>query len=124
MIKQTIANGKVTVPSACWKIVVIVTESGGDDDLSKINADTRVIAIIMPNDNDLVGDRWAEYRTSVAEVERRTGYHFFDRLPADVSAALKQKVDKTRIASTEPLFHPTHGLFEAGINALESADVR
>ncbi|MCC7350514.1 MAG: DNA/RNA non-specific endonuclease [Phycisphaerales bacterium] len=123
-IRQTIAGGKVTVPSACWKIITIVPEAGGDDDLAKITADTRVIAIIMPNDNDQVGDQWSGYRTSVAEIERQTGYRFFDRLPADVAAALKQKVDKVRIASEQPFPRPTYDESGDRAAALESADVR
>lgn len=106
-VRQTIANGKVTVPAACWKIIVIVPDAGGDDDLAKITPDTRVIAVIMPNDNDLVTQKWAEYRTSVSEIERRTGYLFFDRLPADVALALKQHIDKVRIASTSAVLAGT-----------------
>jgi len=120
--KETIANGKVTVPAACWKIIVIVPEAGGGDDLAKISADTRTIAIVMPNDNTQVDDQWAEYRTSVAEIERRTGYRFFDRLPAEVAAALKQKVDRTRIASRKSSPPPFPGMPEEG--ELETADVR
>lgn len=108
--KRMIAGGKVTVPAACWKIIVIVPEAGADD-LAKITAQTRTIAIIMPNDNTQVDDQWAGFRTSVAEIERRTGYHFFDRLPVEVARALKEKVDRVRVASMA-----SHGR--------ESADVR
>ena len=83
--RETLAGGKVTVPAECWKIVVDVSASGGDDDLAKIGAGTRVIAVIMPNDNDSVGYGWAKYRTTPAAIEQRTGYRFFDRLPADVA---------------------------------------
>jgi hypothetical protein len=83
-----------------------------------------VIAIIMPNDNDQVGDQWAGYRTSVAEIERQTGYRFFDRLPADVAAALKQKVDKVHIASDHIPLRPTYDESGDRAAALESADVR
>ncbi len=40
-----------------------------------------------------VGKKWAPYRVSVAEVEKLTGYTFFDRVPAAVINPLKQKVD-------------------------------
>jgi endonuclease G, mitochondrial len=95
-LKRTIANGTVTVPAECWKVVVSVPESGGDDDLSKINPGTRVITVVMPNSND-VGYAWAQYRTSPAEVERRTGLHFFGSLPSSIGQALREKVDKTYI---------------------------
>jgi endonuclease G len=97
-LKQTIANGKVTVPAECWKIVVVVPEGGSSDDLGKINSDTRVIAVVMPNDNNRVGDDWAGFRTSVSQIEAKTGYHFFERLRPEVAATLKQKVDTATIA--------------------------
>jgi endonuclease G, mitochondrial len=102
-LKETIGSGKVVVPSDCWKLVVIVPDSGGDDDLAKITAATRVLTVIMPNDNDAVGQAWAQYRTTPADVEQRTGYHFFDRLPPDVAAALRQKVDTERVPAPRNL---------------------
>jgi endonuclease G len=103
---QTIAGTKVTVPAECWKIVVVIPEgNAGDDDLAKINAATRVIAVIMPNDNEAVGEAWAGFRTSPAEIEGRTGYHFFDRLPGDVAQSLRQRIDNAPIAPPQPLGH-------------------
>lgn len=101
VLKQTIANGKVAVPAECWKVVVAVPEAGGSDDLAKVSPATRVIAVIMPNDNETVGEDWARFRTTPAEVERRTGYRFFDRLPPDVADALRQKVDTASIPPPE-----------------------
>lgn len=101
VLKQTIANGKVAVPAECWKVVLAVPESGGSDDLAKVTASTRVIAVVMPNDNETVGEDWARFRTTPAEIERRTGYRFFDRLPPDVAEALRQKVDTASVATPE-----------------------
>ena len=64
--------------------------------------DARVIAVVMPNDEAAVGPDWAPYRTSVAEVERLTGYRFFTRLPPDVAEALRQKVDAEPVTLTGP----------------------
>jgi endonuclease G len=103
---QTIAGTKVIVPAECWKIVVVLPEgNAGDDDLARITTATRVIAVIMPNDNDAVGDAWAGFRTSPAEIEGRTGYHFFDRLPADVAQSLRQRIDSVPIAPPQALGH-------------------
>jgi endonuclease G len=102
--RDTIARGRVTVPAQCWKIVVVIPErDAGDDDIEMIKASTRVIAVIMPHDNDAVGDPWAQFRTSPAEIERLTGYRFFDRLPADVADALRQKVDAVPVAPPRAL---------------------
>jgi DNA/RNA endonuclease G (NUC1) len=57
-----------------------------------------VIAVVMPNDEQRVGSDWTVYRTSAAEVERRTGYRLFDRLPPDVAEALRQRVGQTPVA--------------------------
>jgi endonuclease G len=101
VVKQTIANGKVAVPAECWKVVVAVPESGGADDLAKITPATRVIAVVMPNDNEAVGEDWAGFRTTPADIERRTGYRFFDRLPPDTADALRQKLDTAPVAPPE-----------------------
>ena len=99
---ETLANGKVVVPAECWKIVVVVSDEGSEDtedDLAKISLSTRVIAVLMPNDNSAVGEEWAKFRTSPAEIERKTGLRFFDRLPTEVGEALKEKVDTEPIAA-------------------------
>jgi endonuclease G len=90
---QTIANGKVTVPAKCWKVVLALDGGTGTaEDLNKVGPGTRLIGLIMPNDES-VGHGWEKYRTSVREVETLTGYKFFDRVPADVIDPLKAKVD-------------------------------
>jgi len=107
---QTLAGSKVIVPAECWKVVVVLPgPSASADDLAQVTASTRVIAVIMPNDNDAVGEAWAGFRTSAEEIEGRTGYHFFDRLSADVAQALRQKIDSTPIAPPQPLGHGNGG---------------
>ena len=103
----TIGHGKVSVPAECWKIIVVLPDDGGDDDLAKINASTRVIAVVMPNDNDAVGEEWAGFRVSPAEIERKTGYRFFDRVSGDMAERLRQHVDQVAIAPPRPMVH--HG---------------
>jgi endonuclease G len=95
--KQTLAGGKVTVPAECWKVIVIVPETGGGDDLAKITAQTRVITVRMPNDNESIGHVWTQYRTTPAEIESRTGFKFFDRVPAPIADQLRQKLDTARL---------------------------
>jgi endonuclease G len=95
---ETIAGGKVTVPAKCWKVVLAVDGgTGGDDDIGRVGANSRVIAIVMPNDQT-IGHDWPKYRTSVKEVETLTGFTFFDRVPVNVIDPLKSKVDDTHIA--------------------------
>jgi endonuclease G, mitochondrial len=96
-----VLKGSVVVPAECWKIIVVVPDDAGDD-LAKISFDTRVIAVLMPNDQDKVAEEWAPFRTSVAAIEQRTGYHFFDRVRPDVASALRQKVDNEPIPPPRP----------------------
>ena len=89
-VRRVIAGGKVDGAGGMLESHGRRAGAGGEDDLAKITASTRVMTVIMPNDNS-VGKDWGQYRTSPAEVEKHTRLHFFDRLPADVAATLKQK---------------------------------
>jgi endonuclease G len=82
---------KVNVPTNCWKIVVVFPQGGVD--LSRVDASTRVIAVDMPNRQGIALDPWSKYLTTVADIEQKTGYHFFSDLPPDVQQALKAKKD-------------------------------
>lgn len=98
---------RVVVPAKCWKIAVVLDghTPPGPEDIERITKRTRVIALVMPN-NQEVGFAWAHTRTSVKKIEELTGLHFFDRLPAGVAEALKEKVDDFHIPHMNP---PHHG---------------
>jgi endonuclease G len=95
--KEVIGHAeKVTVPAKCWKVVLALENGRGDaGDVNRVGAGSRVFAAIMPNDES-VGPRWTEYRTSAREVEKLTGYRFFDRVPADIIGPLKEREDHER----------------------------
>ena len=59
---ETIANGHVTVPAFTWKVALVLPH--GDNDVSRVNAATRTIAVIMPNQNSINTD-WHSYLTTV-----------------------------------------------------------
>jgi endonuclease G, mitochondrial len=87
---QTIDQGRVTVPSMIWKVLVILPE--GVNDLSRINDNTRVIAVNTPNINSINTD-WGSYRTTVDAIEAATGYDLLFSLPDQVENVLESKVD-------------------------------
>jgi len=89
-ITNTIAGTNITVPGNVWKVAVILPVGNGD--LTRITAQTRVIAVNTPNINTVSAD-WKTYITSVNNIEAATGYKLFSALPADVQTALKAKVD-------------------------------
>lgn len=91
----------ITVPAKNWKVIMVLNAGSGDDP-RKVSRATRLIAVIMPNDMS-VGDDWAPYRVPIADVEKLTGYRFFDRVPAAIIDPLKKKVDKMPIAPPAPI---------------------
>jgi endonuclease G len=99
---DTIGEGKVTVPNKCWKIALVLEDgSGGETDIARVGPETRLIAVLMPNDQT-VGHGWARYRTSAHEIERLTGYRFFDRVPLGIIEPLKKQVDHEHVPPPRP----------------------
>src|SRR5262249_8409249 len=66
-----IDGGKLSVPSATWKVIMVLP--AGEDDVNRVSRTTRMIAVIVPNTLD-VGDSWTHYIHSVDDVEGLTGY--------------------------------------------------
>lgn len=87
---NTIDNGRVTVPSRVWKVLVVL--SNGSNDLSRISTSTRVIAVNTPNVNSINSD-WKQYRTSVDAIESATGYDLLSNVPASVQQVIEAQVD-------------------------------
>lgn len=79
---------KITVPTNFWKVILVVPD-GAD-----VNRNTRVIAVDIPNIDGIGDVNWRNYRTTVSEIEQKTGYIFFASLPEDVQRDLKSKTDK------------------------------
>ena len=86
---DTIGHG-VAVPEAFFKIVVVLGREQGPADVSE---ETRVIAVIMPNVIGVAEERWGQYRTSVVEIEQRTGYRFLGDVHEATREALVRRVD-------------------------------
>jgi len=94
---ETIAGGKVTVPAKLFKVIMVVDDPGdGSDPKTWVNADTRLIAVVMPNDMSVEWDNWPKYRVSVNQVEDETGFKFFSAVQ-DRLGTKKNAVDAERI---------------------------
>jgi len=87
---NTIAAGKVTVPSRVWKVIVVLPQ--GTDDVNRVTTITRVIAVNTPNTNN-VSSAWGTYRTSVDEIEAATGYDILSKVAPGVQRVIEAKVD-------------------------------
>ncbi len=82
-------DGDIVVPAVTWKVVLAI-EAGG-----AVDRNTRLLAVVMPND-ETVDDDWTRYRRSVRDVEKLTGYTFFDRADLAIIGPLKEKIDDGR----------------------------
>jgi endonuclease G, mitochondrial len=102
--KESIAQGKVTVPEHCWKVVVVLPE--GEDDLQRIDRDTRVIAVDMPNREGISSDPWQKYLTTVRAIEAKAStrslrLNLLSNLPNDIQATLESRKDTGSASDTE-----------------------
>jgi endonuclease G len=86
----TINGGNVTVPSNVWKVALVI--QNGNNDTSRVDANTRVIAVNIPNNNISTGN-WKTYRTSVDAIEAATGYDLLSILPTSLQAILETRID-------------------------------
>jgi endonuclease G, mitochondrial len=86
----TVNSGHVTVPSNIWKIAVVL--QNGDGDSARVDAATRIIAVNVPNLNN-VSSNWKNYRTTIDAIETATGYNLLSRLPASLQTIIEAKVD-------------------------------
>ena len=92
-VKNTVANGKVTVPALIWKVMIVIPPGTGSD-VSRVTTSTRTIGMLVPNDgtpNNM--NTWGNYRVSVASIEALTGYTFFSNVPSSIGNVIKANVD-------------------------------
>ncbi|BDI21016.1 nuclease (plasmid) [Nostoc cf. commune SO-36] len=83
-------KGRVTVPQTTWKIVVVLDTPGSG--LEGITASTRVIAVNVPNEQEINND-WRTYRVSVDQLENLTGYDFLSNVSPEIQSVIESKVD-------------------------------
>ena len=83
-------KNKVTIPTNNWKAAVAVPAGS---DISAVNENTRVIAVDMPNVKGIKNADWQTYRTTVRDIEQKTGYNLFSNLPQNLQDALETKKD-------------------------------
>ena len=92
IINYTLANGKINVPAKTWKIVVVIPE--GNNDLKRITNQTRVIAIDVPNTQSASSKPWFDYRTTIDQIEKQTGFDFLSLVPLQIQTAIESRQDQ------------------------------
>lgn len=85
----TLANGRLTIPSRLWKVIVVLDQPG--QGVAGVSPSSTVIAIDLPNGNDL-SDDWRTYQTSIDRIEVATGYDLLSLVPVEVQAVLEARV--------------------------------
>jgi endonuclease G len=94
-VTTTLANGHVTVPAYTWKVALVLPGQTGDD-VARVTASTRVIAVIMPNVQGIRTSNssdWMTYLTTVHAVEQLTGYNFYSNVPQVIQNAIEYGVN-------------------------------
>jgi len=86
----TVGNG-VVVPSKTWKVIVVLPT--GNNDVNRVTTTTRVIAVLMPNDQTASSQPWGNYRVSVDSLESMLGYDFLSAVPTSIQNAIESSVD-------------------------------
>jgi endonuclease G len=87
-------RGKVTAPTNCWKVIVVLSRGK-----TVINASTRIIAVDMPNTDGIADVRWETYKTTVRAIEEKTGLDLFSILPRELQDTIETRVDPNTLHS-------------------------
>ena len=82
---------KIVVSTKTWKVIVVLDRPGFG--LQGVTANTKVIAVMMPNDATVKGKGWKSFRVPVKQVERETGLNFLSNVPPQVQQVIETKVD-------------------------------
>ena len=80
-------QGAITVPARCWKVMAVLPVRSND--LSRVGASTRVIAVDIPNTQAATALPWVDDRTSVDALESSTGLDFLSLVPNTVQAVVE-----------------------------------
>lgn len=87
----TISSGRITVPKWTWKVILVLPN--GSDDLRRVGRSTRAFGVIMSNESITQGTAWRNYRVTVDEVEKLTGYDFFSNVPRQIQEYIESRRD-------------------------------
>jgi endonuclease G len=81
-------EGRINIPATTWKIALIL--DNGENDLDRINENTTLITIEIPNESNLDSD-WHKYITNVDTIEKLTGYNFFSNIDQHIQDVIESK---------------------------------
>ncbi|NER99628.1 MAG: DNA/RNA non-specific endonuclease [Symploca sp. SIO1B1] len=80
--KTTIGSAQIKVPEFTWKVIVVLDTPGIG--LNGITRDTKTIAVMIPNSEEVDNKNWEDYQVSIDYVEEKTKYNFLSNVPDEI----------------------------------------
>jgi endonuclease G len=77
----------IAIPDSCYKIIVILNRG---QNLKSVNKKTKVIAVMMPNEEGIRGEEWESYKTTIDRIEQSTGYDFLSNVSKKIQKVLER----------------------------------
>jgi endonuclease G, mitochondrial len=89
---NSIGSG-VVVPDRTFKVVVVLNSVG--QGTSSVTTSTRVIGVMMPNENNQISRTadWRTFRVSVDSIEAATGNNFLSDVDPAIQSVIEARVD-------------------------------
>jgi hypothetical protein len=82
-------EGKIVIPSATWKVALVLPLNHSLADVHDYRDIDEVVAVIMPNQPGVRNVDWTTYKKTVKDVETLSGYQLFNLLPPKVRRAVE-----------------------------------
>jgi endonuclease G len=88
-----VGSGGVVVPDKTFKVIVVLDAVGQGP--GSVTANTRVIGVMMPNENSQISISadWHSFRVSVDSIEAATGDNFLSDVDPAVQSVVESRVD-------------------------------
>lgn len=83
----------VIVPDQTFKVIVVLDSTA--DDAADVTSSTRVISVLMPNEDSQISlsADWRNYRVSVDAIEAQTGDNYLSDVSAAVQSVIEARTD-------------------------------
>ncbi|NMB82269.1 MAG: DNA/RNA non-specific endonuclease [Ignavibacteria bacterium] len=79
----------IAVPDSFFKIIVVLNR---DESLESISDKTTIIAVAMPNKNEIRTDVWQNYVTNIRRIENSTGYDFLTNVSKQFQDIIENRI--------------------------------
>ena len=94
-LASTTQPNRIAIPDSIWKIAIVVPNTNDVTTIGSPSA-VQVIAVMFPNSATGTGtntaNAWVPFSTTIAAIERSTGYNFLSRIPESVQCRLEARV--------------------------------